>query len=530
MPPIVITPRPLPSRFQVAFSFAGEQRDLVRAIAQAAEDLLGRGTVFFDEWFEHYLAGANADVVLQDIYQDRALLTVACISDRYGDKPWTQAEWSAIRALQMRLSASQQENDRLRVLPIRVGDGDVRGLLFNTICPDVRQRTPQEAAQLIANRLGLIQPPSGQPASGAAQPQALRSPIALLRHDTGMMAVDDPWYVERRVDERIFRALSSQSRTVSISGLRGSGLSSLANRVAKRLRDRGYQEVTVDLKTDLRDAAFASADAFFPALAEVVARRVGLGQFGAQSVASGRMLADFLLSLASAAGGRFLLTLDAFDHLFSRPATVEIQSHLRSFHNAVAAPPLNQLRLVLVHTIAPPLGPSTAGSVFDVAEKFVAEDFSLEEVGHLVSLYGNPIEKPEVESLHGLLAGHPAFTRRALNYMLEENEAFGDFRAEVAATGGIFLDDMRALLLGFDTPPLLSRRIALARAMYHLQPCGSETDYEVLHSLGLIRGTFSGDAVPRCLMFEKWFSSRLTSPGAAPRRVARSAVPRAGRP
>jgi len=30
-------PRPAPDRFKVAFSFAGEQRDLVRAIAQSVE-------------------------------------------------------------------------------------------------------------------------------------------------------------------------------------------------------------------------------------------------------------------------------------------------------------------------------------------------------------------------------------------------------------------------------------------------------------------------------------------------------------
>ena len=40
--------RPLPDKFLVAFSFAGEQRDLVRAIAEAVEQELGGGTVFFD--------------------------------------------------------------------------------------------------------------------------------------------------------------------------------------------------------------------------------------------------------------------------------------------------------------------------------------------------------------------------------------------------------------------------------------------------------------------------------------------------
>lgn len=484
----------------------------MRSIAKAVECILGPGTVFFDEWFEDYIAGLDADLVLQDIYHDRTVLIVACISERYCNKPWTQAEWSAIRALQMTLHVSEDENERLRILPIRVGDGDVKGVLFNAICPDVRQRTPDQSAQLIVNRLSLIQPVSGRPAMDEARAKAVQNLIAAPQHDTGTMAENNPWYVERRGDERIFRALTNNSRTVAISGLPRSGTSSMAIRVGKRLRAQGYVEATLDLKTDLRDSALSSVDAFFPALAEAVTRKLKRGQSDAQSVASPEMLADFLRSLAASAGDRFLLTLLTFDHVFSKPASLEIQSHLRSFHNATASAPLNHLRLVLVHTMRPPIGDSPFGSIFDVAEKFEAEDFSQQELRYLVSLYGNCLDNAETDSLHKLLAGHPALTRRALNHIVEEGQTFDEFSQAVEDTGGIFLDDMRALLLRFDKPEFKGHHVALARAMHRMQPCGSETDYEVLRSLGLIRGTFSGDAVPRCLMFEKWFSSRLQKP------------------
>src|SRR4029453_18332830 len=117
----VMPSRPLSARFDIAFSFAGEQRQLVRAIAEAVERILGAGTVFFDEWFGAYIAGSDGDRVLQDIFHDRTVLIVACISEHYGNKAWTQAEWSAIRALQMKLRGTDDENDRLRILPIRVG-------------------------------------------------------------------------------------------------------------------------------------------------------------------------------------------------------------------------------------------------------------------------------------------------------------------------------------------------------------------------------------------------------------------------
>ncbi len=85
------TPRPVPEKFLVAFSFAGEQRDLIRSIAEAVEQRLGCGCVFFDEWYEHLIAGDDADLRLQEIYGQKTELVVACVSARYGAKKWTKA-------------------------------------------------------------------------------------------------------------------------------------------------------------------------------------------------------------------------------------------------------------------------------------------------------------------------------------------------------------------------------------------------------------------------------------------------------
>src|SRR5262245_55367862 len=118
--------RQLSEKFLVAFSFAGEQRDLVRSIAEAVETRLGKGTIFFDEWFEYYIAGDDADLRLQDVYSRRAFLVVPCISAPYGNKSWTQAEHKAIRGLQMQLyKTPTHDPTRLRILPLRVGDGEV---------------------------------------------------------------------------------------------------------------------------------------------------------------------------------------------------------------------------------------------------------------------------------------------------------------------------------------------------------------------------------------------------------------------
>ena len=72
----------------------------------------------------------------------------------------------------MQARAEQDPRQRDRVFPIRVGDGDVEGIPFNAIVPDVRGRTPEQVAELIENRLRLVM--GGQ----ALEPTSLSSKLA----------------------------------------------------------------------------------------------------------------------------------------------------------------------------------------------------------------------------------------------------------------------------------------------------------------------------------------------------------------
>ena len=151
-----VTARDVPARFAVAFSLAGEQRQLVLAVAQEVEAVLGRSTVFYDAWYEHWIAGNDADLLLQHVYSDMSELVVFCVSGHYGGKPWTQTEHRAIRA---RMMQSDSVAER-RILPVRVVDGEVDGVLFTDIVPDLRTKTPTEAAELIIARLNLVRGPA----------------------------------------------------------------------------------------------------------------------------------------------------------------------------------------------------------------------------------------------------------------------------------------------------------------------------------------------------------------------------------
>lgn len=151
-------------RFEIAISFAGDnKRDLVRKVAVLLQEKVGKGKVFFDEWFESELAGTDAHIVLQNYYQKKTRLVVTCVCKRYNEKPWTQEEWRAIQAFERDLRDAGSGNvKRMRFLPLRFGDGEIDGLFSTAIVPDVRSREPKEIAELILKRLDHTKPESGE--------------------------------------------------------------------------------------------------------------------------------------------------------------------------------------------------------------------------------------------------------------------------------------------------------------------------------------------------------------------------------
>lgn len=263
--------RELPEKFLVAFSFAGDQRDLVRAVVEAVERQLGPPNVFFDEWFEAYIAGDDADLKLQDIYGQRSVLVVVCVSQRYGEKPWTQAEHRAIRA---RLMQTQGKGGGMAVLPIRVGEGDVPGIPFTSIVPDIRERTPEKAAELIIDRLRIIQPIISDDGPRPEQPEWPDEPPSLS------WPMADHTDVRTAFERLLTRA--SPWRLLPVRGPTDSGKSTISRQMIRNVLrvpnlacGRFDFKGTTNLDNELR---FLVQDLGVPAPAPGVRLNAGLGQ------------------------------------------------------------------------------------------------------------------------------------------------------------------------------------------------------------------------------------------------------------
>lgn len=128
--------------YDVALSFAGEDREFVEACAEILRSL--NVNVFYDNYEKEILLGKNLYSYLADIYQNRARFAVVFISKAYKEKRWTKHELEYITARKFR-----QDNEYL--LPIKLDDTDLNEIPATT--GYLQGDTPLNVAITIAKKL-----------------------------------------------------------------------------------------------------------------------------------------------------------------------------------------------------------------------------------------------------------------------------------------------------------------------------------------------------------------------------------------
>ncbi len=182
-------------RWHVALSFAGAQRDYVERVAQA---LKAQGvSCFYDADEQIELWGRYLAEELPAIYGELAAVVVVFVSAEYAERDWTRLERRAA------LDRAVRER-REYVLPARFDDTPLPGLPSDMVTVDLRGRTAQQFAVMIAAKLtalGIVAPAS--PPAGAVR-VAEADPWRLGVHAAiSVLGVPDevpPEYVPRDVD------------------------------------------------------------------------------------------------------------------------------------------------------------------------------------------------------------------------------------------------------------------------------------------------------------------------------------------
>ncbi len=130
--------------YDVAISFAGEDRHVASDIA------LGLATkglnVFYDEYVEADLWGKDLYVHLTKMYRDDSKFCLMLISDNYAAKQWTNHER---RAAQSRAFSENREY----ILPLRLDDAQIEGILDTTGYIDFRKKTLEHVVELVVTKV-----------------------------------------------------------------------------------------------------------------------------------------------------------------------------------------------------------------------------------------------------------------------------------------------------------------------------------------------------------------------------------------
>jgi hypothetical protein len=138
-------------QYDVALSFAGEDRVIVEAIASDLVDCDVR--VFYDEFFKAELWGKDLFQYLSAVYRDRAKFCIVFISKAYKEKVWPKHE---LRQAQERALFSASEY----ILPVIIDDVDLPGLNRTTGFLDARKMHPFTISALVLSKLGAFEPPA----------------------------------------------------------------------------------------------------------------------------------------------------------------------------------------------------------------------------------------------------------------------------------------------------------------------------------------------------------------------------------
>jgi formylglycine-generating enzyme required for sulfatase activity len=135
-------------RFRIAFSFAGEKREFVKATAEILAEKFGEDKILYDKFHEAEFARFDLGIYLPKLYSEQSNLIVSVLCANYDQKRWTGWEWVHIYGLLTKA-------DGYRVIHSRFDYANADGLSHVAGFVELDEKTPEQFATLILQRLAI---------------------------------------------------------------------------------------------------------------------------------------------------------------------------------------------------------------------------------------------------------------------------------------------------------------------------------------------------------------------------------------
>lgn len=134
-------------KFDIAISFAGEDRDLAEKIAKQLKEKQVK--VFYDDFEKSNLWGKNLYDYLSEIYSEKSKYCVMLLSEHYEKKLWTNLERKSAQARAFR-------ENREYILPIRIDSTKISGIHETVGYIDAKTHSIENIVDLILSKLQKI--------------------------------------------------------------------------------------------------------------------------------------------------------------------------------------------------------------------------------------------------------------------------------------------------------------------------------------------------------------------------------------
>jgi predicted Zn-dependent protease len=130
--------------YDVALSYSGFDGGYAEQLSECLKTKHIK--VFYDKSEQAGLWGVNLQTHLMELYRIRARYCIILVSASYVKSRWTRVEFDAALAREF-------ETDRTYILPIRLDDTRLSGLLSTRAFIDARKTSVEEIAELVRSRL-----------------------------------------------------------------------------------------------------------------------------------------------------------------------------------------------------------------------------------------------------------------------------------------------------------------------------------------------------------------------------------------
>jgi CheY-like chemotaxis protein len=326
---------------------------------------------------------------------------------------------------------------------------------------------------------------------------------------SGAMDPRSPLYVERLGEQSVLEYMREQGVTLTITGPRQTGGSSLLHRIVKAAERAEKRVIHLDFQQAFGSEDLTSSDVFFRHFCLQLTFLLGeadrVDDHWKAPGSNVRRCTLYVEYLLRSWGKPLVLAIDEVDRLLDTRFRSDFFGMLRSWHNARAiSPNFKNLDLVLVTTVDPPerLIDDPHQSPFNVGEVFPLTDFTQTQAEELNRRYGSPLKPAELKNLMALIGGHPYLTQLALHQVAKGIISVDQLKSD--GNDGPFarsLSNYLSWLRGSDE--LLE---GMKEALRHNNT--KEAIFQRLRSVGLVRRE-GRKVLPRCQLYENYFREHL---------------------